>query len=228
MRPGRPHRHRPAAPPGPGPGDQRSPVGGGRTPHRRRPATPAIQRVVADAIVRFGRLDVVVSNAGFACSARLRASNASTSPPPSNWRPSASKRRWLNGTRTNFNRHLAMAEPIAAYQDGILGQIRGMLAGDVDPGAILLAVPGDPSRSPRPSPIRSTYHQHPGASCSAATHSRPLHIPIRRTAIPNTPLQHDPIRLRNLQEAHQIQHAPSVRRAATRPSWRRTPRSIPD
>ena len=50
----------------------------------------------------------------------------------------------LGGTRTNFNRNLAMAEPIAAYQDGVLGQIRGMLTSDVDPDVMRLAIPGDP------------------------------------------------------------------------------------
>jgi hypothetical protein len=39
-----------------------------------------------------------------------------------------------------------MAEPIAAYQDGLLGQMRGMLSGDVDPDAMRLAVPGDPAK----------------------------------------------------------------------------------
>jgi hypothetical protein len=50
------------------------------------------------------------------------------------------------GTRTSFNRNLAVAEPIAAYQSGILGQIRGMLADDVDPDVVRAATPGDPAK----------------------------------------------------------------------------------
>jgi hypothetical protein len=42
-----------------------------------------------------------------------------------------------------------MAEPIAAYQDDLLGQMRGMLSGDVDPDAMRLAVPGDPATAPQ-------------------------------------------------------------------------------
>jgi NAD(P)-dependent dehydrogenase (short-subunit alcohol dehydrogenase family) len=170
--------------------------------------TRAIRRVVADAIARFGRLDVVVSNAGFgalgaaeelsdelldrqldvnlvgaiqlarAVIPHLRAQgggrivqmsstggrigdpgmslyNATKFGIEGFYESAAVELAPFGidttlvepgGARTNFNRNLAMAEPIAAYQDGILGQIRGMLADDVDPDIVRVAAPGDPAK----------------------------------------------------------------------------------
>jgi NAD(P)-dependent dehydrogenase (short-subunit alcohol dehydrogenase family) len=170
--------------------------------------TLAVRRVVADAIARFGRIDVVVSNAGFgvlgaaeelsdelldrqigvnlvgaiqlarAVIPFLRAqgggrivqlsSTGGRVGDPGMSLYNATKfgiegfyesagvelapfgiETTLvepGGIRTNFNRNLAVAEPIAAYQDGILGQIRSMLAGDVDPDVIRLAIPGEPAK----------------------------------------------------------------------------------
>lgn len=53
------------------------------------------------------------------------------------------------GTRTDFNRHLALATPIAAYDNGVLGQLRGMLTGDVDPELVRRSVTGDPAKVAR-------------------------------------------------------------------------------
>lgn len=50
------------------------------------------------------------------------------------------------GTRTGFNGNLALAEPIPAYESGILGQIRSMLGGGADPELLRQAVPGDPAK----------------------------------------------------------------------------------
>jgi NAD(P)-dependent dehydrogenase (short-subunit alcohol dehydrogenase family) len=51
------------------------------------------------------------------------------------------------GTRTGFNGNLVLAQPIDAYEHGVLGQIRGMLSGPVDPEIMRAAVPGDPART---------------------------------------------------------------------------------
>jgi NAD(P)-dependent dehydrogenase (short-subunit alcohol dehydrogenase family) len=50
------------------------------------------------------------------------------------------------GSRTNFNRALALSEPMDAYQAGIVGQLRDMLTGDVDPEFMRHAVTGDPAK----------------------------------------------------------------------------------
>ena len=50
------------------------------------------------------------------------------------------------GTRTDFNRHLVLATPIPAYDNGVLGQIRGLLTGDVDPEIVRRSVTGDPAK----------------------------------------------------------------------------------
>jgi NAD(P)-dependent dehydrogenase (short-subunit alcohol dehydrogenase family) len=50
------------------------------------------------------------------------------------------------GARTNFNDNLVLAAPIAAYQTGIVGQIRGMLTSDADPEVVRQAIIGDPAK----------------------------------------------------------------------------------
>ncbi|MEU4667936.1 SDR family oxidoreductase [Amycolatopsis sp. NPDC023774] len=50
------------------------------------------------------------------------------------------------GTRTAFNANLAQAEPLPAYADGVLGQVRGALAGGMDETALRHAVAGDPAK----------------------------------------------------------------------------------
>jgi NAD(P)-dependent dehydrogenase (short-subunit alcohol dehydrogenase family) len=50
------------------------------------------------------------------------------------------------GARTNFNDNLVLAAPIAAYQAGIVGQIRGLLTGDADPEVVRQAIIGDPAK----------------------------------------------------------------------------------
>jgi NAD(P)-dependent dehydrogenase (short-subunit alcohol dehydrogenase family) len=50
------------------------------------------------------------------------------------------------GARTSFNDNLALATPIAAYQTGIVGQIRSVLTGGADPEVIRQAIIGDPAK----------------------------------------------------------------------------------
>lgn len=50
------------------------------------------------------------------------------------------------GTRTGFNGNLSLAEPMPAYESGVLGQIRGLLGGAADPEFLRRAVPGDPDK----------------------------------------------------------------------------------
>jgi NAD(P)-dependent dehydrogenase (short-subunit alcohol dehydrogenase family) len=50
------------------------------------------------------------------------------------------------GARTNFNDNLVLAAPIAAYQTGIVGQIRDMLTGDADQEVVRQAIIGDPAK----------------------------------------------------------------------------------
>jgi NAD(P)-dependent dehydrogenase (short-subunit alcohol dehydrogenase family) len=50
------------------------------------------------------------------------------------------------GNRTNFNRAIVLSEPIPAYQDGIVGQVRGVLTGDPDAEFARRAVIGDPAK----------------------------------------------------------------------------------
>jgi hypothetical protein len=50
------------------------------------------------------------------------------------------------GTRTNFNRNLALADPLPFYQDGVLGRIRAMLGDDADPEVVRHAIAGDPAK----------------------------------------------------------------------------------
>jgi NAD(P)-dependent dehydrogenase (short-subunit alcohol dehydrogenase family) len=49
------------------------------------------------------------------------------------------------GARTNFNGNLVLATPVAAYQAGIVGQIRGMLTGG-NPEVVRQAIIGDPAK----------------------------------------------------------------------------------
>ncbi|MCU1684193.1 MAG: short-chain dehydrogenase/reductase [Amycolatopsis sp.] len=168
--------------------------------------TPSIRRVVDSAAARFGRLDVVVSNAGFgvlgaaeevsdelfrrqldvnlvgsiqlarAVLPHLRAQgggrivqlsssggrvgdpgmslyNATKFGIEGFYESAAIELAPFGievtlvepgGTRTGFNANLALAEPIPAYENGILGQLRGMLSGAADPEFLRQAVPGDP------------------------------------------------------------------------------------
>ncbi|GAA4573144.1 SDR family oxidoreductase [Planotetraspora kaengkrachanensis] len=53
------------------------------------------------------------------------------------------------GARTGFNRNLAVADPIDAYGTGVVGRIRGMLGGGVDPDLLRRAVAGDPRKIAR-------------------------------------------------------------------------------
>jgi NAD(P)-dependent dehydrogenase (short-subunit alcohol dehydrogenase family) len=50
------------------------------------------------------------------------------------------------GNRTNFNRAIVLSNPIPAYQDGIVGQVRSMLTGDPDVEFVRRAVIGDPAK----------------------------------------------------------------------------------
>jgi NAD(P)-dependent dehydrogenase (short-subunit alcohol dehydrogenase family) len=50
------------------------------------------------------------------------------------------------GSRTNFNRAIVLSQPIDAYDDGIVGQVRGMLTGDPDAEFVRKAVIGDPTK----------------------------------------------------------------------------------
>ncbi|MEV0072609.1 SDR family oxidoreductase [Amycolatopsis sp. NPDC050768] len=53
------------------------------------------------------------------------------------------------GTRTAFNANIAQAEPLPAYEDGVLGQVRGALAGGMDETTLRHAVAGDPAKIAR-------------------------------------------------------------------------------
>jgi len=50
------------------------------------------------------------------------------------------------GSRTNFNHAIALSRPLDAYQVGIVGRVRNMLTGDVDPEFMRHAVTGDPAK----------------------------------------------------------------------------------
>ncbi len=50
------------------------------------------------------------------------------------------------GSRTNFNRAMVLSDPIPAYEDGIVGQVRSMLTGDPDAEFVRKAVIGDPAK----------------------------------------------------------------------------------
>ncbi|HEX3787129.1 MAG TPA: SDR family oxidoreductase [Pseudonocardiaceae bacterium] len=168
--------------------------------------TAAIRRVVAEAVDRFGRLDVVVSNAGFgvlgaaeeisdellnrqlavnligpiqlarAVIPQLRAQgggrivqlsstggqvgdpgmslyNASKFGIEGFYESAAVELAPFGievtlvepgGARTDFNRNLVLAQPIPAYDEGIVGQLRGMLT--AHPDLVRKAVTGDPAK----------------------------------------------------------------------------------
>jgi NAD(P)-dependent dehydrogenase (short-subunit alcohol dehydrogenase family) len=85
------------------------------------------------------------------------------------------------GTRTDFNRHLALATPIAAYDNGVLGQLRGMLTGDVDPELVRRSVTGDPAKVARaivdsveisPAPRRLVLGRHSYEAITTALRDR--------------------------------------------------------
>jgi NAD(P)-dependent dehydrogenase (short-subunit alcohol dehydrogenase family) len=63
------------------------------------------------------------------------------------------------GARTSFNDNLALATPIAAYQTGIVGQIRSVLIGGADPEVIRQAIIGDPAKMA--AAIIEAAEQHP-------------------------------------------------------------------
>jgi NAD(P)-dependent dehydrogenase (short-subunit alcohol dehydrogenase family) len=63
------------------------------------------------------------------------------------------------GARTSFNDNLALATPIAAYQTGIVGQIRSVLTGGADPEVIRQAIIGDPAKMAEA--IIETAEEHP-------------------------------------------------------------------
>jgi NAD(P)-dependent dehydrogenase (short-subunit alcohol dehydrogenase family) len=50
------------------------------------------------------------------------------------------------GSRTNFNSAIELSKPMDAYHDGIVGQVRSMLTGTVDPEFVRTAVIGDPAK----------------------------------------------------------------------------------
>jgi NAD(P)-dependent dehydrogenase (short-subunit alcohol dehydrogenase family) len=170
--------------------------------------TPAIRRVVAAAFAQFGRIDVIVSNAGYgllgaaeeatdeqllrqiniiliggiqlarAAIPHLRAqgggrivqmsSSGGQVPDPGMSFYNASKFGIEGfyesaaielapfgievtlvepgGSRTNFNSAIVLAQPIDAYQNGIVGQVRGMLTGNVDAEFVRKSVIGDPAK----------------------------------------------------------------------------------
>jgi NAD(P)-dependent dehydrogenase (short-subunit alcohol dehydrogenase family) len=62
------------------------------------------------------------------------------------------------GARTSFNDNLVLAVPAAAYQAGVVGQIRSMLAG-ADPEAVRQAITGDPAKMAEA--IIETAEQYP-------------------------------------------------------------------
>jgi NAD(P)-dependent dehydrogenase (short-subunit alcohol dehydrogenase family) len=62
------------------------------------------------------------------------------------------------GARTSFNDNLVLAMPTAAYQAGVVGQIRSMLTG-ADPEAVRQAITGDPAKMA--AAIIETAEQHP-------------------------------------------------------------------
>jgi hypothetical protein len=76
-------------------------------------------------------------------------------------------------------------------------------------GQALLREPASPQHHCRFRALHPLGDLRPSQALGGQQHDpRSLHIPSRRTTIANTPLQHHPIRLRNLQNAHPIQHAP--------------------
>jgi NAD(P)-dependent dehydrogenase (short-subunit alcohol dehydrogenase family) len=50
------------------------------------------------------------------------------------------------GSRTSFNRSIVLAEPIGAYQDGVVGKVRGLLTGAVDSEFVRNTIIGDPAK----------------------------------------------------------------------------------
>jgi NAD(P)-dependent dehydrogenase (short-subunit alcohol dehydrogenase family) len=63
------------------------------------------------------------------------------------------------GARTNFNDNLVLAAPIAAYQAGVVGQVRSMLSGGADPEVVRQAIIGDPAKMAEA--IIQTAEQYP-------------------------------------------------------------------
>jgi NAD(P)-dependent dehydrogenase (short-subunit alcohol dehydrogenase family) len=53
------------------------------------------------------------------------------------------------GSRTDFNAHLVTADPLPAYEAGVLGQIRGMLGGGAAPEQLRKIIAGDPAKIAR-------------------------------------------------------------------------------
>lgn len=50
------------------------------------------------------------------------------------------------GSRTDFNTHIVTADPLPAYDAGVLGKIRGMLGGGAAPEQFRKIIAGDPAR----------------------------------------------------------------------------------
>jgi NAD(P)-dependent dehydrogenase (short-subunit alcohol dehydrogenase family) len=93
------------------------------------------------------------------------------------------------GSRTNFNRALALSEPMDAYQAGIVGQVGDMLTGDVDPEFMRHAVIGDPAKIAQaiidsvdasPAPRRLTLGGNAYEAISAALRDRLAALEIQR------------------------------------------------
>jgi NAD(P)-dependent dehydrogenase (short-subunit alcohol dehydrogenase family) len=85
------------------------------------------------------------------------------------------------GSRTNFNRAIVLAEPIPAYEEGIVGQVRSMLTGDLDAEFVRKAVIGDPAKVARaiidsvdlsPAPRRLTLGSNAYEAITAALRDR--------------------------------------------------------
>src|SRR2546421_11546558 len=85
------------------------------------------------------------------------------------------------GNRTNFNRAIVLSEPIPAYRDGIVGQVRSMLTGDPDAEFVRKAVIGDPAKVARaiidsvdvsPAPKRLTLGSNAYVAIAAAWRDR--------------------------------------------------------
>jgi NAD(P)-dependent dehydrogenase (short-subunit alcohol dehydrogenase family) len=93
------------------------------------------------------------------------------------------------GTRTGFNGNLALAEPIPAYENGILGQLRNLLGGAADPELLRQAVPGDPARiagaivdsvATAPAPRRIVLGGGAHAAISSALHRQLAELDAQR------------------------------------------------
>jgi NAD(P)-dependent dehydrogenase (short-subunit alcohol dehydrogenase family) len=85
------------------------------------------------------------------------------------------------GSRTNFNRAIVLSEPIPAYEDGIVGQVRSMLTGDPDAEFVRKAVIGEPAKVARaiidcvdvsPATRRLTLGSNAYEAITAAWHDR--------------------------------------------------------